>query len=109
MSHRLIAQFMAGHWLVVDDQELSRMVGVELLRRLGATADTANDGIEALAAIERRRFVAVLMDGQMPEMDGYEAAGRIRESEAANGLPALPLVLVTADRNPEDRARSSGM
>jgi CheY-like chemotaxis protein len=73
-----------------------------LLERLGHTAELADNGVQALEAISRRRFDLVLLDCQMPEMDGYEAARRWREREPDR---ATPLIAMTANAMPEDRQR----
>jgi PAS domain S-box-containing protein len=89
--------------LVVEDNEVNRIVAVELLERRGCSVTTACEGREGLAALERECFDVVLMDCQMPEVDGYEATRRLR----ASGGPAAqtPVVAMTAHALPEDRAR----
>jgi len=82
--------------LVVDDAAVNREVASEALKRLGIVADLANDGREAVDAVEARTYDLVLMDGSMPEMDGYEATRAIREREAETGRPRLAIVALTA-------------
>jgi signal transduction histidine kinase/DNA-binding NarL/FixJ family response regulator len=82
--------------LVVDDNEINRMVAVEHLKHLGFVADTANNGAEALAAVFEKPYALALMDCQMPVMDGYNATRAIREREQELGRERLPIVALTA-------------
>ncbi len=69
--------------LVVDDRSVNRAVGLALLRELGFDAETAESGEEALALLAERPFDAVLLDCDMPGLDGYETCARLRRQEAA--------------------------
>jgi signal transduction histidine kinase/CheY-like chemotaxis protein len=82
--------------LVADDSAVNREVACEALSRLGVTAETVEDGRGAIAALRDRRFDIVLMDGSMPEMDGYEATRLIRQEEAQTGRVRVPIVALTA-------------
>ena len=88
--------------LVVDDVELNRELTQELLSREGVLTTLAVSGEEALDALRREPFDAVLMDIGMPGMSGYEATKRIREL----GLSELPIIAMTAHAREEDRQRS---
>jgi PAS domain S-box-containing protein len=95
--------------LLVEDSRGNQRVAMSMLRRLGYTADVAADGLEALSALSRREYVAVLMDLQMPNMDGYETARRIREREAAASVREaqcrIPVIAMTASVLAGERGR----
>ncbi|HEV2846279.1 MAG TPA: ATP-binding protein [Thermoanaerobaculia bacterium] len=98
--------------LVVDDRTVNRTVAVALLRDLGFDAEAAGNGEEALAWLAERPFDAVLLDCEMPGLDGYETCSRLRRLEAAApDRPRLPVIAVTANVQPEERERclSAGM
>ncbi len=89
--------------LLVDDNDFNRQVGRELLGITGATVDTADDGAQAVAAVTDGSYDLVLMDLQMPVMDGYVAARIIREL-----WPDLPILALTAHAMSEETARVLG-
>jgi CheY-like chemotaxis protein len=93
---------LAGRVLVVEDQPLNREVANGMLTSLGLRVETANDGLEALARLEKERFDLVLMDCEMPVMDGLTAAATLRRREG-NG-PRTPIVALTADATETGRA-----
>ncbi|MFO0604908.1 MAG: ATP-binding protein [Polyangiales bacterium] len=90
-----------AHVLVVEDNPTNQRVAVQLLRKLGATAEVAGDGAEGVARARDGRFDVVLMDYHMPEMDGLAATRAIR----ALGTPAasLPILALTASAMEADR------
>ncbi len=90
--------------LLVEDNATNQMLALTLLEREGHTVHTAQNGREALATLETQAFDAVLMDVQMPEMDGFEATGQIRERERATG-DHIPVVAMTAHAMKGDRER----
>ena len=91
--------------LVADDNAVNRLVIEGMLRARGVAADHAENGRAALALIGRRRYDAVFMDCQMPELDGYAATAAIREHERRDGRPRLPVVAMTAYAMAGDRER----
>ena len=97
------------HLLVAEDNPVSQKVAARNLEKLGYRVDVAANGVEALDAVERQSYAVVLMDCQMPEMDGYAATTEIRRREA--GGPRLPIIALTAGALSEDeeRARAAGM
>ncbi|HET7865045.1 MAG TPA: ATP-binding protein [Burkholderiaceae bacterium] len=96
----------AGTVLVVEDDPINRLVAADMLRHLGLTVVEANDGLEALQQLVRRRFSLVLMDCSLPVLDGYTATVELRQREARQGLPRVPVIAVTA--NAFDRDSSAG-
>lgn len=92
--------------LVVDDRGVNRAVGLALLRELGFEAEAATSGEEALALLAARPFDAVLLDCEMPGLDGYETCVRWRRQEAAApGGRRIPVIAITAHVQREDRER----
>lgn len=87
--------------LVAEDNMINQVVAVSLLAHLGCTVDVAADGMEAVRRWSEGAFDLILMDCQMPEMDGYEATRRIRAAEA--GERRIPIVALTANAMREDR------
>jgi PAS domain S-box-containing protein len=90
--------------LLVEDGKLNQMVGRALLEGFGLTVESAGDGRQAVAMIQadRDRFDVVLMDVQMPVMDGYEATRALREQPS---MAALPIIAVTANALAAERQR----
>jgi signal transduction histidine kinase/CheY-like chemotaxis protein/HPt (histidine-containing phosphotransfer) domain-containing protein len=94
----------SGRVLLVDDHPINRRLGRILLEQLGVEVQEAVDGVRALEILGTQRFDLVLMDCQMPEMDGYEATRALRSREAGTG-GHLPVVALTANAMTEDRDR----
>jgi CheY-like chemotaxis protein/nitrogen-specific signal transduction histidine kinase len=92
------------HLLVAEDNDMNQFVTRELLKRAGCTCDVVTDGAGAVEAVKKGRYDAVLMDCQMPGMDGLEATRLIRTLEAAGGAH-LPIIALTADAAQGDRER----
>ena len=99
--------------LLVEDNELNQEIAVEILQEAGFVLDMADDGavaVEKMKAAEPGQYDLILMDIQMPIMDGYEATGQIRKLENPN-LARIPIIAMTANAFDEDRkaALDAGM
>ena len=100
------------HLLVAEDNEMNQFVTRETLRRVGCTCDIVADGALAVEAVQRRQFDTVLMDCQMPGMDGLEATRRIREWESADRTrPRSTIIALTAEaiQGDKERCLAAGM
>ncbi len=89
--------------LVSEDHPANRMVLEILLSQIGAEFHSTEDGQQACEACEVERFDLILMDMQMPVMDGLTAIRQIRRREQERGVPRTPIILVTANAMPEHR------
>jgi two-component system, sensor histidine kinase and response regulator len=93
--------------LVVEDNDVNQMVAEHILKEVGYSVDLAGDGQQGVAAVLRDRYDLVLMDCQMPVLDGYQATRLIREAEASGRLVTpsgrLPVVALTANSSKSDR------
>lgn len=88
--------------LVAEDNLVNRKLAASILRKLGHSVQVVCNGREALAAFERRKFDVILMDVQMPEMNGLQATAAIRENEKGTGLH-IPIIAITAYAMKGDR------
>ena len=95
--------------LVVDDNAANQKVALRMIERLGYRGDVAATGADAVSLLGRGHYDAVLMDCQMPEMDGYEASRQIRHNE--RGGRRVPIIAMTADivAGERDRCLAAGM
>jgi len=96
--------FEAGalHVLLAEDNKVNQLIGVKLLEKLGHFVSVANDGRLAFEEVKKQPFDLVLMDLQMPEMDGYEATRAIRAWEQGTGRH-LPIIAMTAHAMDRDK------
>jgi len=92
-----------GRLLIVEDNVINQLVARKIVRRLGYSCEIASNGVEALIALGRRDFDAVLMDCSMPDMDGFDATRELRRRE--NGTRHTPVIAMTAGAMAEDRNR----
>ena len=95
--------------LLAEDNHINQKLAAALLRKAGFTVETVDNGLQAVEKVKEGQFSAVLMDVQMPEMDGFEATQRIRKWEA--GRSHIPVIAMTAHALKEDRDHcfSAGM
>ena len=89
--------------LLAEDNAVNQKVALRLLARLGYQADVVANGLEALEAVQRQPYDVVLMDVQMPEMDGLEASRRLKLSKPSAGAPRI--IALTADAMQGDREK----
>jgi len=92
-----------GIVLLAEDNDINQLVAIETLAELGYRTDVAHNGLEALQLAHTKPYLAILMDCQMPEMDGYTATVELRRREDADHH--LPIIAMTAGAFAEDRQR----
>jgi two-component system sensor histidine kinase/response regulator len=93
------------HILIAEDNPLNQRLAKRMTEKLGYRADVVSNGREALHALERHAYCIVLMDCQMPEMDGYQTTVAIREREKQGRGSHLPIIAMTANALEGDRQR----
>ncbi|MBS0569293.1 MAG: response regulator [Proteobacteria bacterium] len=98
-------QALAGHALLVEDNPVNRQVAQRLLTLLGVSFALAENGKEALEQLERDAFDVVLLDCQMPVMDGYTAVRILRQNETAKAGKHMPVIAMTANAMAGDREK----
>jgi len=92
------------HILLVEDNSVNQKIGIRMLENMGHRIALANHGLEALEKLESNSYDMVLMDIQMPEMDGFEATSCIRKKEKQSGSH-IPIIALTAHAMKGDRER----
>jgi two-component system sensor histidine kinase/response regulator len=98
-----------GVVLVVDDSEVNQLVAEGLLTHLGYETEVAEDGRQAIEVFGQRPFDAILMDVQMPVMDGYEATQEIRRLEAGGRRTPIIAMTATVTDGERERCLAAGM
>ena len=98
-------QLLTGTVLLVEDHPVNQKVAQKLLERLGLTVHVADNGEIALEKLRAQLYAMVLMDCQMPVLDGYSATRRLREIENEQGKPRMPVIAMTAHAMSGDRER----
>jgi signal transduction histidine kinase/ActR/RegA family two-component response regulator len=97
---------LRGQVLVAEDNPVNAMVAQAMLQAAGLQVDLVDNGLAAVERAAAQPYDLILMDCQMPGMDGFEAAAQIRENERARSLSAVPIVALTANAHDSDRQRS---
>ena len=97
--------------LLAEDNPVNQKVAKRVLNHLGYQADIVNNGVEAVKAIASTAYDLILMDIQMPEMDGLEATKYIRKQESELQLPPIVIIAMTANATDDDQnlCRDAGM
>ncbi len=95
--------------LVVDDNPVNQRVSLRMLEKMGHSVDVADNGVGALASLARVRYDAVLMDCQMPEMDGFEATRELRRREGSERHTPVIAMTAGAMSGDEDKCLDAGM
>jgi CheY-like chemotaxis protein/HPt (histidine-containing phosphotransfer) domain-containing protein len=99
------ASKLTARILLAEDNRTNQIVAAAMLNKLGYKADIVSSGAAAIESLRRADYDVVLMDCEMPEMDGYEATRRIRDGRAATGNPNIAIIAVTADAMSGDREK----
>ena len=102
------APALQGRVLLAEDDMVNTMVATAMLKKLGCEVEAVPDGRKAVEAAARQAFDVIILDGRMPEMDGFEAARALREQPE---LDTVPILALTADHreSERERARAAGM
>ncbi len=107
---KLTANFNGAKALVADDYPINQELTKEMLEIMGCMVDVSDDGIETLKKYNKNHYDIIMLDVQMPEMDGYEVTRRIREIESQIGKHTI-IIAITANALPgdEEKCIKSGM
>jgi PAS domain S-box-containing protein len=97
--------------LIAEDNQTNQEVVLTILKKLGYQAEAVGNGVEAVKCLEQMSYDLVLMDCQMPEMDGYEASRRLRAPSARLANPGVPIIAITANalEGDMDKCLAAGM
>jgi CheY-like chemotaxis protein len=106
-----VPRTLTGHVLLVEDNPVNQKIAVRMLKSLGLTVTVGNNGLEALNLLAQQPFAGVLMDCQMPLLDGYAATSTWRERELREHLPRTPVIAMTAHamKGAREKCLASGM
>ncbi len=85
---------LQGHIMIVEDNKVNQQVALRMVEKLGLTADIANSGEEAIQLVHEKPFDLILMDCQMPDLDGYQTTAIIRQEES---IKEIPIIAITAN------------
>ena len=102
---KTLDKLRGGRILLVEDNEINQFVALEMLKKMGLQASLAGSGEQALAMVQEQAFDAILMDIQMPGMDGYLTTTRIRINPGVNDA-AIPIIAMTANAMQGDREKA---
>jgi CheY-like chemotaxis protein/anti-sigma regulatory factor (Ser/Thr protein kinase) len=105
VSPDILKNLRGGHILLVEDNEINQDVAMEMLQNMGLRVSLASNGKAALERVASEHFDAVLMDIQMPGMDGYQVTARIRQDPRYSAAQ-LPIIAMTAHALESDRRKS---
>jgi two-component system sensor histidine kinase/response regulator len=105
MAGETLEKLRGAQILVVEDNEINQLVALDVLQNMGLQVTIANNGEEALELVRKERFDAVLMDIQMPGMDGYQTTTQIRRDAHASAAQ-LPIIAMTANAMESDRQKA---
>ena len=95
--------------LVAEDNVVNQKLALRILQQMGYRADLASNGIEAIESVERQTYDVVLMDVQMPEMDGFEASREINRRWPGRGRPRIVAMTANAMQGDRDQCLAAGM
>lgn len=106
-----VSRFQEVNILLIEDNPVNRLVAIKLLEKSGCHVITASNGVEGIEKFRLQRFDLVLMDCQMPEMDGFEATRAIRSLESVQQGKPVPVIALTAHalKGDEERCLQAGM
>ena len=100
-----VAPTLSGHILLGEDNPVNQEIALLMLQSMGCTVTMAQNGHEVVDHAKQSRYDVILMDCQMPEMDGFEATRTIREWERYESRPPIPIIALTAHATAGDRER----
>ncbi len=103
------AERMPLHILLAEDNAVNQKLALRLLERMGYRSDVAANGLEVLEALQRQRYDVILMDVQMPEMDGLETSRAVHEGWPADQCPLIVAMTANAMQGDREECFEAGM